>query len=115
MVAYQAPGTALNDDEVDLVFRALADSTRRDIVRRTLTEESSISDLAQRYKMSFAAVQKHIGVLESAGLVTKHRSGRERRVRGRPEALQTAQKLLNTYEKIWQGRIHRLDALLAEE
>jgi len=115
MVVHQTRDTALDDNQVDRVFRALADATRRDIVRRTLTRDSSISDLAHRYEMSFAAVQKHIAVLETAGLVTKHRSGRERRVRGRPEALRTAQKLLHTYESIWQGRIDRLDALLAEE
>ncbi len=104
----------LSNDEVDRIFRALADATRRDIVRRTLTEEASISDLAHRYDMSFAAVQKHITVLEGAGLVTKHRKGRERRIRGNPEALRTAQTLLNAYERIWQGRIDRLDAVLAD-
>ncbi|GAA1824402.1 ArsR/SmtB family transcription factor [Nesterenkonia flava] len=115
MVAHQAQHTPLSDAEVDRIFRALADSTRRDIVRRTLTEEASISDLADRYEMSFAAVQKHITVLEGAGLVTKHRSGRERLIRGNPDALRKAQTLLNAYERLWQGRIDRLDALLAED
>lgn len=115
MVVYQAEQLPLSDDEVDRIFRALADATRRDILRRTLTEETSISDLAHRYEMSFAAVQKHISVLEAAGLVTKHRRGRERRVRGNPEALHKAQTLLNAYERLWQGRIDRLDALLAED
>lgn len=114
MVVYQAQQQTLSDDEVDRIFRALADATRRDIVRRTLTEESSISDLADRYEMSFAAVQKHITVLEGAGLVTKHRSGRERRIRGSPDAIRKAQTLLNVYERLWQGRIDQLDALLAE-
>ncbi|GFZ96405.1 ArsR/SmtB family transcription factor [Nesterenkonia alkaliphila] len=115
MVAYQAQQRTLSDDEVDRIFRALADATRRDIVRRTLTEESSISDLAHRYEMSFAAVQKHITVLEGAGLVTKHRNGRERRIRGNPDAIRKAQTLLNAYERLWRGRIDRLDALLAED
>lgn len=114
MVVYQEQQQSLSDDEVDRIFRALADATRRDIVRRTLTEESSISDLADRYEMSFAAVQKHIAVLEGAGLVTKHRRGRERRIRGNPDAIRKAQRLLNAYERLWQGRIDRLDALLAE-
>ncbi len=100
MVVYQAQQQTLSDDEVDRIFRALADATRRDIVRRTLTEESSISDLADRYEMSFAAVQKHITVLEGAGLVTKHRSGRERRIRGNPDAIRKAQRLLNAYERL---------------
>lgn len=115
MVVYKARGAHLTDGQVDRIFRALADSTRRDIVRRTLTEEASISDLADRYDMSFAAVQKHITVLEGAGLVTKHRSGRERRIRGNPETIRKAQTLLNAYERIWRDRIEQLDAVLAED
>ena len=105
----------LTDSEVDRIFRALADSTRRDIVRRTLGGESSVSDLATAYDMSFAAVQKHIAVLEGAGLVTKKPQGRERLVRGNPEAIQRAQSLLESFEQIWRGRISRLDDLLAND
>ncbi len=105
----------LTDSEVDRIFRALADSTRRDIVRRTLGGESSVSDLATAYDMSFAAVQKHIAVLEGAGLVTKKPQGRERLVRGNPEAIQRAQSLLDSFEQIWRGRISRLDDLLAND
>ncbi|RJN31412.1 ArsR/SmtB family transcription factor [Nesterenkonia natronophila] len=115
MVAYQAADTNLTNEEVDRIFRALADATRRDIVHRTLTAEASISDLADRYDMSFAAVQKHIAVLEEAGLVTKRRRGRERRIRGNPETVRKAQTLLNTYERIWQARIGQLNTLLAGE
>ena len=113
MVSHKVQQPALSDDEVDRIFRALADATRRDIIRRTLTEEASISDLAHRYDMSFAAVQKHITVLETAGLVTKQRSGRERRIIGNPETLRQAQSLLDAYERIWRGRIDQLDTLLA--
>src|SRR5690554_3631440 len=105
--------TQLTDAEVDLIFRALADATRRDIVRRTLEREASVSVLAHAYDMSFAAVQKHVAVLEGAGLVTKHPHGRERMVRGNPQAIQRAQNLLDRYERIWRSRIGRLDALLA--
>jgi DNA-binding transcriptional ArsR family regulator len=101
--------------EVDRIFRALADATRRDIVRRTLTGEETVSRLAQAYDMSFAAVQKHITVLERAGLVTKEPHGRERLVRGNPTAIQRAQALLDSYEQLWRARIARLDALLANE
>ncbi|WP_062070375.1 ArsR/SmtB family transcription factor [Demequina sediminicola] len=106
--------TELTDDEVDRIFRALADATRRDIIRRTLVEETSVSELAGTYDMSFAAVSKHVAVLEGAGLVTKHPYGRERRVRGNPEAIRRAQRLLDAYEQIWRNRIGRLDALLDE-
>ncbi|MFT3871920.1 MAG: metalloregulator ArsR/SmtB family transcription factor [Nocardioides sp.] len=97
------------------MFRALADATRRDIVRRTLAGEASVSELAVAYDMSWAAVQKHIAVLEGAGLVTKHKSGRERLVRGNPEQLRRAQSLLDRYEQIWRSRIDRLDALLLDD
>jgi DNA-binding transcriptional ArsR family regulator len=105
----------LTDDEVDRLFRALADATRRDILRRTIAGEASVSQLADAYDMSFAAVQKHVAVLEGAGLVTKERSGRERIVRGNPEMIQKAQALLDRYEQIWRSRIDRLDALLTED
>ena len=104
----------LTDAEVDRVFRALADATRRDIVRRTLAGDETVSQLAQDYAMSFAAVQKHVAVLERAGLVTKQPHGRERLVRGNPAVIQRAQALLSSYEQLWRSRISRLDALLAE-
>ncbi|SJM60671.1 metalloregulator ArsR/SmtB family transcription factor [Gulosibacter sp. 10] len=105
----------LTDDEVDRIFRALADATRRDILSRTLEDEATVSQLAATYDMSFAAVQKHVAVLEQAGLVTKRTAGRERRVRGEPDTIRRAQRLLTRYEQIWRGRIARLDALLAED
>jgi DNA-binding transcriptional ArsR family regulator len=105
----------VSDAEVDRIFRALADSTRRDIVRRTLAGEASVSELAAAYEMSFAAVQKHVAVLEGAGLVSKHPHGRERIVRGNPEAIRRAQSLLDSYEQIWRARVERLDALLADD
>jgi len=104
----------LSEHEVDRIFRALADATRRDILRRTLGGEVSVSQLASAYDMSFAAVQKHVAVLEEAGLVTKTPSGRERLVRGSPGTLERARTLLEHYEQIWRGRIARLDALLSE-
>ncbi len=104
----------LNDRGVDRIFRALADATRRDIVRRTLGGEASVSELAGAYDMSFAAVQKHVAVLEGAGLVTKHPQGRERMVRGNLHTIRRAQALLERYEQIWRSRIDRLDELLAD-
>lgn len=105
----------LSDAEVDRMFRALSDATRRDIVRRTLAGEASVSELAAAYDMSWAAVQKHVAVLEGAELVTKETRGRERIVRGNPTQIQRAQALLDSYEHIWRARVDRLDALLAED
>jgi DNA-binding transcriptional ArsR family regulator len=101
--------------DVDRVFGALADPTRRDILTRVLREESSVSALADRYAMSFAAVQKHVAVLEKAGLVSKHTHGRERLVRGEVRTVQAAARLLTRFEEIWRGRLERIDALLAQE
>lgn len=104
----------LSDAEVDRIFQALADATRRDILRRTFDDEASVSQLAAAYEMSFAAVQKHVAVLEGAGLVTKQSRGRERVVRGNPEGLARARALLDRYEQIWRARIARLDTLLTD-
>jgi DNA-binding transcriptional ArsR family regulator len=109
MVVYQ-----VSDAEVDRVFHALADATRRDIVRRVAVGEQSITDLARRYPMSMTAVQKHVLVLEEAGLVSKRRHGREQRVLGRVEALHRAQQLLDDYERLWRARFDRIGDLLAE-
>jgi DNA-binding transcriptional ArsR family regulator len=104
----------LSDAQVDRLFHALADATRRDIVRRVLDGEQSISDLARRYPMSMTAVQKHVSVLEGAGLVAKRRHGREQRVVGQVEAVQSAQRLLEDYERLWRDRFDRIGDLLAE-
>ncbi len=103
------------DDDADRLLRALADRTRRDIVRRTLGAQVSVSDLAERYDMSFAAVQKHVAVLEAAGLVHKAPQGRQRLVRADATQLARATALLAELERTWRDRIGRLDALLAAE
>ena len=102
------------EEWADLVFNALADPTRRDILRRSMDGELSVSALARSYAMSFAAVQKHVAVLERAQLVTKHRRGREQIVSGEVTTIRTAARLLGEYEEIWRGRIDRIDEILAE-
>ena len=107
--------TELTDAEVDRVFHALADATRRDIVRRTLADGVTVSELAAAYDMSFAAVQKHVTVLEGAGLVTKEPRGRVRIVRADPEQLDRVRGLLEDFGRLWNARIDRLDTLLASD
>lgn len=106
--------TELSDEQIDRVFHALATATRRDILRRTLEREQSVSALAADYDMSFAAVQKHVAVLEVAELVVKRAEGRERLVRADPDMIARARVLLGRYEDLWRSRVDRLDALLAE-
>lgn len=96
------------------MFHALADATRRDIVRLVLVGERSVSDLARRYPMSFAAVHKHVAVLERAGMVTKHRRGREQLVRAEIDAVRRAARVLDELEAVWRHRIDRIGDLLAE-
>jgi DNA-binding transcriptional ArsR family regulator len=101
-------------ERTDRLFHALADSTRRDIVRLVLQGEHSVSDLARRYPMSFAAVQKHVAVLERADLITKDQRGRERIVRGRIDALRDVNRLLDELEAHWRDRMQRFGEVLAE-
>jgi DNA-binding transcriptional ArsR family regulator len=105
----------LTDEQTDRVFRALADATRRDIVLTTLEGELNVSAIARRYPMSFAAVQKHVAVLEDAGLVTKQRNGREHLVRARVDTIRRAHRLLEQLEAVWTARIERMGELLAED
>jgi DNA-binding transcriptional ArsR family regulator len=104
----------LSDQALDELFRALADATRRDILRRCVADESSVSGLAQAYPMSFAAVQKHVAVLERAGLVTKERRGREQLVRTDARAVGRARQALDELEATWRGRVDRMSDLLGE-
>ncbi len=99
---------------MDRLFHALADATRRDIVRRVLDSEYSISDLARLYPMSMTAVQKHVNVLEEAGLVAKERRGREQRVLGQVDAVHEAQRLLDGFEQLWRDRFDRMSDLLTD-
>src|SRR5436853_7734081 len=96
------------------MFGALADHTRRDIVRRAIRAEEGVVELASHYPMSFAAVQKHIAILERAGLVTKERIGRRKVVRTNPERLRVVRHLLHEYEGLWRGRIDRMADLIAD-
>ena len=105
----------LAESEADEIFRALADSTRRDILRRTIRHEQSISTLAESYTMSWAAVQKHVSVLERASLVSKERRGKEQIVHAQLDAVRRVSLLLARFEQLWLDRFTRLDELLLEE
>jgi DNA-binding transcriptional ArsR family regulator len=103
------------EEDLNQLFRALADGTRRDILARSLTGTPSVSELAGRYEMSFAAVQKHVAVLQRAGLIRKQASGREQRVSTDHERLRRAGELLDHYESIWRQRLAQLDDVLLAE
>lgn len=105
----------IDDDQADAWFHALSDRTRRDILRRVLVTEQSVSSLARNYSMSLTAVQKHVGVLERAGLITRRRTGREMLTRGDASTVRSAAHLLSELEAVWRERIARLDDLLDTE
>ena len=100
--------------QTDRLFFALSDATRRDIVTKTLDRQRSVSELGRLYPISLTAVQKHVEVLVTAGLVSKHRSGREQLVRGEVNQLRRAQDLLDELERVWETRLERLNSVLKE-
>ncbi len=100
--------------DFDRMFGALADATRRDIVRRAIGGEEGVAEMASHYPMSFAAVQKHVAILERAGLVTKQRIGRRKVVRTNLAGLLAARRLLDKYEELWRGRIDRMTELITD-
>ena len=105
----------VDEDRADALFHALSDRTRRDILRRVLAGEHSVTALAADYDMSFAAVQKHVAVLEKAGLLTKRRDGRQQLASGDVAAVRSVQAMLAGIEQIWRSRIARIDDLLAAD
>src|SRR5580700_12138264 len=105
----------LTDEAADRIFQALGAATRRDILARAIRQEQSVSALARHYKMSFAAVQKHVAVLERAALVTKERRGREQIVSANAPTLHKASALLDAYEQLWIERTTRIADILAGE
>jgi len=107
--------TVNGEDRADALFHALADRTRRDIMRRVLAGEHSVSALATKYEMSFAAVQKHVVVLEKAGLITKRRSGREQLASGDVAAVRSVGSMLSELEQVWRGRVARIDELISAD
>lgn len=102
------------EDSLDAILHALADRTRRDILKRVMAGEQSVTALAAHYDMSFAAVQKHVAVIERAGLITKRRSGRHQLASGQLTAVRSVASMLDELEEIWRGRIARIDTLLDE-
>ncbi|OBF23245.1 transcriptional regulator [Mycobacterium kubicae] len=107
--------TVDSEDRADALFHALADRTRRDIMRRVLTGEHSVSALAVKYEISFAAVQKHVVVLEKAGLLTKRRSGREQLASGDVAAVRSVASMLSDLEQVWRDRVARIDEHISSD
>lgn len=103
------------EQTLDTIFSSLADPTRRDILARVARVELSVSELVQQYNMSFAAISKHIKVLERAQLIIKRREGKKHMVSLAPGALMSADEYLEQYRMMWQSRHDKLDQLLKEQ
>lgn len=104
----------MTTERADEIFGALADATRRDILQRAMRGDLGVSDLAENYPMSFAAVQKHVAVLERAGLVRKRTDGRRRLVTTDMDGLRSVRALMDQYELLWRHRADRMQDLLDE-
>ena len=111
MVVYKKP-IPEEEKATDLLFRALADPIRRDILRRAHEGRLSVSALAREHPISVTAIQKHVAVLERAELVSKHRVGRESIVQTETDALARARGALDRLEADWRGRIERMEQIL---
>jgi DNA-binding transcriptional ArsR family regulator len=107
MVEYQ--------QSLDSIFGSLADPTRRDILRRVFKKELTVGEIAKHYELTFAAIAKHLTVLEKAGLIGKKRRGKEQVVSILPKALIEADQYLKNYQEIWEERISRLEQLINKE
>jgi DNA-binding transcriptional ArsR family regulator len=100
--------------QLDPIFHSLADPIRRDILRRLMYREESVGDLVDNYDVSFAAVSKHLKVLEKAQLIRKRKEGRKQMVALEAQALEEADKYLEQYRRIWESRYDKLEKLLNE-
>jgi DNA-binding transcriptional ArsR family regulator len=101
--------------QLDRVFQALADATRRDMVERLIRGPASVSELAQPFAMSLPAVMQHVQVLEACGLVRSEKVGRVRTCRIEPGALRMAEDWIGRQRTAWERRLDRLGGYLAEQ
>jgi DNA-binding transcriptional ArsR family regulator len=101
--------------DLDNIFASLADPTRRDILARVARAELSVGELVEKYDVSFAAISKHLNVLERAKLITKRREGKKQMVTLAPGALQSADEYLEQYRQTWEQKFNKLDAILKED
>ena len=104
----------LNHPQLDLVFQALADPSRRTMVERLSRGPASVSDLARPLDMSLPAVMQHLQVLETSGIVRSEKSGRVRMCRLEPKVMETAEGWFARRRASWERRFDRLEAFLAE-
>ena len=100
---------------LDLVFKSFADATRRDILKRVCKSDLTISEIARPYGMSFAAIAKHVAVLERGRLVSKRRRGKEQVISANPATMTMVATHVQRYERVWQARYNRLESLLTTQ
>jgi DNA-binding transcriptional ArsR family regulator len=102
----------MTEEQLDLTFAALADSTRRAILARLATGEATVNELAEPFPISVQAVSKHLKVLERAGLITRGREAQWRPCRLEGEALASASAWIDEHRKTWEGRLDHLGKVL---
>jgi DNA-binding transcriptional ArsR family regulator len=100
---------------LNLIFASLSDPTRRDILQRVADQELSVSEVAEPYDLTLAAISKHLGVLEKARLIIKRRKGKQQFVQASPVALRDADEYLRRYKSLWEERFDSLEEFLRKE
>lgn len=100
---------------LDSIFGSLADPTRRDILLRVANRELSVSEIAEPYGVTLAAISKHLKILQEAKLIIKRRQGKQQFVQASPVAFKDAAEYLKQYETLWNDRFDGLEEYLKEE
>jgi len=103
------------ENRLDTIFHALADPTRRGMLASLALGEKSIGDLAEPFAMSFAGASKHVKVLEEAGLIARRKTGRTHLIRIEAKPLEEAERWLRQWEKFWNVRLDRLEAMIQRD
>ena len=106
--------TPKRSEDLDLLFGALADRTRRGIVERLAAGEATVTELAAPYSISLPAISRHLKVLERASIITRSQDGRWRSARLSPTSLASATTWITAQERLWAERLDRLDVHLAQ-
>lgn len=104
-----------SNQQLDLLFGALSDTTRRGILARVARDEMSIGEIASHFELTYGAISKHIKILEQANLITKRRRGKERVVIIVPKTITVARKQIERFARMWAGRFDKLDIILKED
>ena len=105
----------IQEHQLDRVFQALADTTRRNILLQIREQDQTVNDIASQYEISLPAVSKHLKVLERAGLISRKKEGRKRLCHAEPNLLAEPLAWLEFYQSFWNDKLDNLKAFIEQE